>query len=150
MKKKIALVDMDGVLVNFETGIQKQTPEILEEYEDRFDEIPGIFGGMLPMDNAIESYEWLCEHFDTYIVSTAPWGNNSAWNDKHTWVRKYLGEVARKRLCLTHHKNMVMGDFLIDDRKKNGVELFTGEHIWFGQEPYTDWTTVIDYMKTKI
>lgn len=150
MIKKIALVDMDGVLVDFESGILQQDEATLIEYEGRYDEIPGIFGLMKPMDDAIESYEWLCKNFDTYILSTAPWENNSAWNDKHTWVQKYLGEVAKKRLTLSHNKHMVIGDFLIDDRNKNGVDKFTGEHIWFGQESFPNWSVVIDYMKAKL
>ena len=31
-------------------------------------------------------------------------------------MKKYLGEIAYKRLILTHHKNLNFGDFLIDDR----------------------------------
>ena len=147
---KTVLVDMDGVLVDFESGIIQQDEATLIEYEGRYDEIPGIFGLMKPKDDAIESYEWLCENFDTYILSTAPWDNNSAWKDKHLWVQKYLGKVARKRLTLSHNKNMVIGDYLIDDRTKNGVDKFTGEHIWFGQETFPDWTSVIGYLKTKI
>ena len=36
MNKKRLYFDMDGVLVNFETGIAKQSPETLKEYEGRY------------------------------------------------------------------------------------------------------------------
>ncbi|NCG08090.1 MAG: 2-C-methyl-D-erythritol 4-phosphate cytidylyltransferase, partial [Verrucomicrobia bacterium] len=59
--------------------------------------------------------------FDSYILSTAPWGNPTAWSDKLEWVKKHLGEVAKKRLILSHNKQLNKGDYLIDDRSRNGA-----------------------------
>ena len=42
------------------------------------------------------------------------------------WVKKYLGSHAKKRLILTHHKNLSLGDYLIDDRITTAVKV-TGE-----------------------
>lgn len=39
-----------------------------------------------------------------------------------------------------------MGDFLVDDRTKNGAGLFRGEHIHVGQDPFLDWETVVNYL----
>ncbi|MDG1728241.1 MAG: hypothetical protein P8K68_14665 [Algibacter sp.] len=108
--------------------------EILKEYEGRLDEVPGIFGLMQPMQNAIASYTELTEHFDVYILSTSPWKNETAATDKLRWVKEYLKGVAYKRLILSHHKNLNKGDYLIDDRTKNGADRFEGEHIHFGTE----------------
>ena len=47
------------------------------------------------------------------------------------WVKKHLGEKAWKRLILSHHKNLNQGDFLVDDRDKNGAGEFTGTLIRF-------------------
>ena len=41
--KKTVYVDMDGVLVDFQSGLDLQPDDIKEEYEGRFDEIPGLF-----------------------------------------------------------------------------------------------------------
>ena len=112
---------MDNVLVDFKSGLKLQSEEILNEYKDRFDDIPNIFSQMLPMKNAIESFNLLAQKHDTYILSTAPWNNSSAWSDKLEWVKKYLGQSAYKRLILSHHKNMNKGDYLIDDRTKHGA-----------------------------
>ena len=106
----------------------------------------GIFGLMDPMEGAIEAYELLSEHFDMYILSTSPWGNDTAASDKVRWVKKYLGEVAYKRLILSHHKNLNKGDIIIDDRTKNGVDKFEGEHIHFGTDSFPDWKIVCDYL----
>ena len=105
---------------------------------------------MIPMKGAIEAYHQLNKWFDVYICSTAPWNNHTAWSAKNLWVRKHLGDIAEKRLILTHHKNLVMGDYLIDDRLKNGVDKFTGEHIHFGTLLYPDWDSVLKYLKSTI
>jgi len=147
--KKILYIDMDNVLVDFPSAFPKLTDKILAEYADRLDEVPGIFSLMQPMPDAISAYEKLAQVFDTYILSTAPWGNPSAWSDKLNWVKKYLGECAYKRLILSHHKNLNTGHFLIDDRLKNGADKFKGEHIHFGTEKFPDWNSVLDYLTTQ-
>ena len=144
--KKILYVDMDNVLVDFPSGIARISKEKQIEYEGRMDEVPGIFALMDPLHGAIKSYEKLSNKYDTYILSTAPWKNPSAWSDKNQWVRKYLGEIAHKRLILSHHKNLNIGDFLVDDRTANGASLFQGEHIHFGSDKFPDWTTVCNYL----
>ncbi len=108
---KIVYVDMDNVLVDFPSGINRLTPEIKARYENDLDEVPVIFSLMDPMPDAIESYHLLAKKFDTYILSTSPWLNPSAGSDKLLWVQKYLGEVAYKRLILSHHKHLNKGDF---------------------------------------
>ena len=147
---QILYVDMDNVLVDFPSGIARVPADIQAEYDDRLDEVPGIFSLMDPMPNAIESYNYLANHFDTYILSTAPWHNPSAWSDKIEWVQEHLGnqegEPAYKRLILSHHKNLNMGDYIIDDRTAGGVDKFVGEHIHFGTEKYPDWDAVLRYL----
>ena len=99
--RKILYVDMDNVLVDFESSFVHIPPDILKAYDGRLDEIPGIFGQMKPIPNAIESFLELSKLFDTYILSTSPWENPSALTDKLQWVKTYLGEPARKRLILS-------------------------------------------------
>ena len=150
MKNKIVYVDMDNVLVNFKSGLEileKSNPEIIKEYKGRVDEIPNIFSMMLPMEGSLESFKFLSDNFDTYILSTAPWNNPTAWSDKLNWVKANLGEFTYKRLILTHHKNLNKGDFLIDDREKNGADKFEGKLIRFGSSEFPDWNTVTKYMK---
>jgi 5'(3')-deoxyribonucleotidase len=147
---QILYVDMDNVLMDFPSGIARVSTELQCKYDNRLDEVPGIFSLMQPMPNAIESYDYLASHFDTYILSTAPWNNPSAWSDKLLWVQKHLGESAYKRLILSHHKNLNDGHYLIDDRTKNGADRFPGEHIHFGTKQFPDWTSVVDFLKAKL
>lgn len=144
---KIVYVDMDNVLVDFRSAIDLLSNEIKSEYEGRLDEVPHIFSMMKPMENAIESYKILSDNYDTYILSTSPWNNPTAWHDKLVWVKQYLGTEAYKRLILSHHKHLNIGDYLIDDRDKhNGSDKFTGEFIHFGSDKFPDWNAVLGYL----
>ena len=146
MKRKIVYVDMDGVLVDFDSAFPKLPGSILIEYQGREDEIPGIFSLMDPLPGAIESFVALAKRFDVYVLSTSPWGNPSAWSDKLLWIKKHLGNHAYKRLIMTHHKDLNVGDYLIDDRTKHGVDHFVGEHIHFSSARFPDWNAVLSYL----
>ena len=137
---------MDGVLVDFQSGIDRLSDEQKRMYEGKLDEVPGIFGLMDPMPGAIEAVHKLKEHYDVYILSTAPWENPSAWSDKLLWIKKYLGDVFYKRVVITHCKNLCAGDYLVDDNFKNGVEKFKGEWIPFGKERFPNWDSVLEYL----
>ena len=138
--------DMDGVLVDFQSGIDKLSEEVKKEYEGRLDEVPGIFSLMDPMPGAIEAVNTLKEHYDMYILSTAPWKNITAYSDKLAWLTKHFGDLFKKRVIITHCKNLCDGDYLVDDRAKNGASEFPGEWVQFGSERYPDWEEVTRYL----
>jgi 5'(3')-deoxyribonucleotidase len=146
MNRKRVYFDMDGVIVDFESGVAKLDEETRKEYEGRIDETPGLFALMEPIPGAIEAIQLLAKHFDVYILSTSPWNNPTAASDKIEWVKKYLNGVFHKRVIITHHKELLIGDYLIDDRSKNGAGEFTGEWIQFGSEQYPDWDAVLKYL----
>lgn len=148
--KKILYVDMDNVLVDFPSGIAQLHPSTIAAFEGRLDEVPGIFASMDPLPGAVDAFHRLALQFDTYILSTSPWENPTAWSDKLLWVKKHLGAPAYKRLILSHHKNLNNGDYLIDDRTKNGADRFPGEHIHFGTEQFPDWESVVKYLLEKV
>ena len=141
---------MDGVLVDFQSGIDRLAPDLREKYAANLDEAPGIFGLMSPKPDAVESFIELTSLFDTYVLSTAPWENDTAWIDKLNWVKRHLGQHAYKRLILSHNKHLNKGDYLVDDRLANGADRFSGEHIHFASERYPDWKAVMQYLRTKL
>ena len=143
---KIVYVDMDNVLVNFQSGIDKLSSKQFNEFKGRYYQVPSIFSLMDPLEGALEAFEKLSSKYDTYILSTAPWTNTTAWQDKIEWVKKYLGKLAYKKLTLSHHKNLNAGDYLIDDRLRNGAGKFKGEHIHFATDKFPDWDTVLNYL----
>ena len=145
--KKILYIDVDGVLVDFQSGIARLSDAELLEYGDDLDDVPGIFALMDPMPGAVDAFQELSQLFDTYLLSTAPWKNPSAWSDKVIWVQQHLGAAGYKRLILTHHKDLNRGDFLIDDRTRHGADRFAGEHIHFGSDRFPDWPSVMEYLR---
>lgn len=144
--KKTLYVDMDNVFVYFPSGIRQPTADQFRD-DGRLDEVPGIFSLIGPLPGAIDSFAELSTLFDAYILSTARWENSSAWLDKPHWVKRHLGKPTYKRLILSHHKNLNAGDFLIDDRTRNGVDRFPGEHAHFGTPSLPDWTAVMGYLR---
>lgn len=149
--KKILYIDMDNTLVDFRSRLAGIAEELQLAYATNADEIPGLFALMPPMPGAIEAFRTLSEAFDIYILSTAPWNNPSAWQHKVEWVHLHLGKEegspAYKRLILSHHKNLNIGDFLVDDRPLHrGVDKFAGEVVVFGEEPHKDWPAVTKYL----
>lgn len=144
--KKTIYIDMDNVLVDFPSAIEILDNQTKQQYSGHLDDVPGIFKLMKPVPGALEAFNKLAEHYDVFILSTAPWDNPSAWADKLQWVKRYLGNKAYKRLILTHHKNLNRGDILIDDREQNGASNFNGELILFGSEKFKDWDTIREYL----
>lgn len=152
--RKTLYIDMDNTLVNFSARLDVIHPLIRERYEGRADEIPGLFALMPPVEGAVEAFEELATLFDTYILSTAPWENPSAWQHKVEWVHLHLGRdedsSAYKRLILSHHKNLNRGDFLVDDRPGHrGADKFEGEVIPFGTPEFATWPAVVDYLRDR-
>lgn len=158
--RHIIFFDMDNVLVDFRSGLDRVPQEIKVQYEDdgtgkpHYDDIPGLFSLMDPMPGAIEAVNALADsgRYELYILSTAPWGNPSAWTDKALWVKKYFDSdrpegIFYKRLILTHHKNMCIqpNAWLIDDRKAHGSECFDDHFIHFGSENFPDWASVLKF-----
>ncbi len=121
------------MLVDLKAGVTHLTEATRTKFEGRLDEVPDIFSQMDPMPGALEAYAELCGRFDTYILSTSPWENPTAWSDR----------------LLTHHKELNRGDFQVDDRTKNGVGRFNGEHIHFKSEAFPDWPAVLAYLRTR-
>ena len=148
--KPVVYVDMDNVLVDFQSGIDRLSDEERAKYEGKLDECPDIFALMEPLPGAIEAVDKLSKKYDLYILSTAPWLNLTAGSDKLAWVHRYFGKdndsVFYKRLILSHRKDLNKGAYLIDDRTNNGAGEFSGELIQFGSERFPDWNAVIEYL----
>ena len=144
--KHTLYVDMDGVLVDFNSGINRLSDKTRENYSSHPEDAPGVFALMDSMPGAIDALNRLRKKFDIYILSTAPWDNPSGWSDKLNWVKDHLDPYFTKRLILCHHKNLLKGRYLIDDRPKHGADHFGGEWIHFGSPEFPDWNTVLEYL----
>jgi 5'(3')-deoxyribonucleotidase len=85
--------DMDNVLVDFQSGIDRLDAAARTKYEGHLDECPGIFSLMDPVDGAIDSVYRIAKKYDTFVLTTAPWLNPSAWTDKILWIQNTSDRV---------------------------------------------------------
>lgn len=154
--KKILYLDMDGVLADFDKSINEYI-ERLELNVENFDgrdklvdyiceNHPLFFQDLEPIDGAIESVKKLFEIYDVYFLSSPMWWVPESFTGKRIWIEKHFGELAVKKLILTHRKDLNIGHYLVDDRLKNGVLDFKGLHIHFGTEMFPDWKTTYHYL----
>jgi 5'(3')-deoxyribonucleotidase len=176
-EKEIVYIDMDNVVVDFVTGIEKLPSELLAQFPEidgkrkGIDDAPGIFSLMDPYPDSIDAVIALTQStkLDVYLLSTAPWNNPSAWSDKLKWVHDKFDTGIRdekhperenhlyKRLILSHNKHRNAGAYLIDDRLANGARDFKGKHIHFGEaDPlelrdgeFPTWLSVLQFFCTK-
>jgi 5'(3')-deoxyribonucleotidase len=157
LKKKIIYIDMDGVLVDFNQALVDwfdKHPHLKERYKDNPDHIQGIFRNPKPIDGAIEAVKKLHESgkYELFIATSAPWGNPMSLSDKRFWIEDYFGDIFHKRLFTTHRKDLLVGDYLIDDRLKNGAGEFSGELLRFGYDwendflpnEYPSWDDILE------
>lgn len=139
---------MDGVLADFRSAhdlLAIQFPAELG-YNIKSDEVLD-FSTFTPLPGAKDAVATLLSMgHDVYIASTAPWNNPSAWTQKRLWVEKYFPAL-KKRLILTHHKNLLKGDILIDDTTYRGQMEFEGEFMHFGQNG-VDWKYIVKTIKS--
>ena len=148
------LVDMDGVLCG------DPPSALIDEHvklcaahgftwNGHWSDIPYSFRHLLPIPGAVDGFCALFDRFDVFVVSTAPWGNDEAWTDKLRWVKQHIPRDMKGRLILTHRKDLVACDWIIDDRKKNGVENMGEKHVHFGQPPFENWGKVVAFFADK-
>jgi hypothetical protein len=149
VNKPKLFLDMDNVLVDTLTVLNQLNPA---DYQvNKPDQIPGVFLDLQPVEGALESVKSLAPHYDLYILSTAPWHNPSAWQDKLLWLEKYFGNDEDspfyKRVVMTHDKGLVhgVGGILVDDRPYHGASSWDDEQtdsVWlqYGHDERLVWS----------
>jgi len=142
---KIIFIDLDGVIADFESAIKIHPLRNQAPYDIHPDTIPNIFLNLDTIPGAFDAVnKLLCDiRFEIYFLSTAPWNNPSAWTDKRLWLEMLFGEKINRRLILTHRKDLLKGDILIDDRPNNGAENFEGKILKFASLEFPDWNSIL-------
>lgn len=149
---------MDGVVVDFPETIQDIHSSIRSACEKwcaktgkHHSDFEGLFMTLLPKEGAVEAITQLMGSYQIFLLSSAPWGNIESWSNKRQWVGKYLQQLGKKRLILSHRKDLNRGSYLVDDRAHNGAQefgIYEGqEWINFGSEQYPTWEIVLHYLE---
>lgn len=86
---------------------------------------PGFFADLEPVPGAIETLAALQEQVEIVIVTASP---RPAMGDKVRWVRRHLPFIPRENVVLTYRKDLVRGDFILDDAPRN-LRHFQGVRI---------------------
>ena len=136
-------IDMDGVITDFKQGQEYQgyklskRPDLVVNYRT------------LPvMEGAIKAVAKLNADHEIFIASTPPWTRPEVWGHKREWLEEHFPYLKRK-LILTHRKDLLIGDVLIDDTRFRGQPDFKGNWFWFNNNwNNRDWFACLEYIKT--
>tara|TARA_R100001015_G_C4631740_1_gene194530 strand:- start:1351 stop:1815 length:465 start_codon:yes stop_codon:yes gene_type:complete len=141
-KNKLTIfLDMDGVLANFEKAAN-EIPDWAPEHDKKHPDEVLDFSRFEPMPGAIDAVEKIIAMgHDVFIATTPPWNNPAAWGQKRDWIEKHLPQLKRK-MFLTHRKDLLKGDILVDDSTYRGQYDFDGTFMHFGK--HFDWDMVVN------
>ena len=140
---------MDGVISDFdkehkrleaEKGSAIHRPDLIIDFR-ALDPVPG----------AGEALRQLNNHFDVFIATTPPWSRPEVWGYKRDWIVKHFPWLKRK-MILTHRKDLLIGDILIDDSRWRGQPDFKGDWFWFNKDwDNKNWEACLEWIyKNKI
>ena len=154
------LVDMDGVLVNFEKGFldiwrtrypdeyyrplnERTTFKIEDNYPGELEYMiwdifqgQGFFLNLEPIEGAIGGVKKMAEETDIFICTAPLFPSKYCVPEKYEWVERHLGKEFAKKIILTKDKTLVRARFLIDDKPEiKGLCTPEWEQLVF-EQPY--------------
>ena len=135
--KKIIYVDMDGVISNFDKAAKEggwtHRPDLKVDFRN-LELIPGAKDALMRLN----------QDFDIFIATTPPWSRPDVWGEKREWIGEHFPWLKRK-MVLTHRKDLLIGDILIDDSRWRGQPDFQGDWLWFGTaQKVLDWPSTLE------
>ena len=142
--KKIIYVDMDGVISDFDKAAKEggwtHRPDLKVDFRN-LEVVPGAKDALLRLN----------QDFDIFIATTPPWSRPDMWGAKRDWIVEHFPWLKRK-MVLTHRKDLLIGDILIDDSRWRGPPDFQGDWFWFNKDWKThNWEACLEWIyKNKI
>ncbi len=156
------LVDMDGVLSDFEKGFIRRWKEkhpdkrvfepeerkgfyIIDQYPKEWKPLiveirsePGFFYNLEPVPGGLSAVREMAEmDWEVFICSSPMLSHEYCATEKYRWVEKHLGREWKKRVILTKDKTVIKANILIDDRPdvKGSENPPSWEHVLYDR-PY--------------
>ena len=142
--KKIIYVDMDGVIADFDKAAKEGGWTHRPDLKVNFRNLDLVYG-------AQDALLKLNQDFDIFIATTPPWSRPNVWGEKREWIGEHFPWLKRK-MVLTHRKDLLIGDILIDDSRWRGQPDFQGYWFWFNKDWKThNWEACLEWIyKNKI
>ena len=95
---------------------------------------------------ASKAVQYLAPRYDLHFVVS---GAADEWEEmliKRNWIEEHIAVPAWNRVSLTTHKELLLGDFLVDAHPEEcGGNDFMGTLIHFGSDGFKDWNEVMTY-----
>ena len=93
-----------------------------------------------------KAVETLAAGYDVHIVSGFDYDLPAGCPDIVKWCESSLGVPVWNRVTICNHKNLLLGDFLIDANPETaGGQDFMGTLIHFGSDTFKTWEEVLTY-----
>ena len=139
---------MDGVISDFDkaakagggikTDSEIRRPDLWVDFRN-LDVVPGAQDALIKLN----------QDFDIFIATTPPWTRPKVWGEKREWIEEHFPWLKRK-MILTHRKDLLIGDILIDDSRWRGQPDFQGDWLWFGtSQRCKDWPSTLELIYNK-
>lgn len=141
-------VDMDGVLCDFEGGIEKYRQTLPDVKYPQSNS--GFWSNLAPITGALVGLESLLgmQHLDVYIATAPSYRNPICYQEKREWIERHFSLSLCKRLIMIRQKHFLWGDFLIDDCESGaGQDRFGGNFIHFGSKSYPNWISIVNFFE---
>lgn len=127
---KIALIDLDGTIANYDGAMKRElalmaapgeptdyehsnNPAWIEARRRSASRVPGFWRNLEKLNDGFEILAMVKEiGFEVHILTKGPSTKSLAWAEKVEWVREHVPGV---NITITEDKSLVYGRVLVDD-----------------------------------
>lgn len=96
----------------------------------------------MPVSSVQKAVRQLIEYYQVYFVAEEETATVS-------WLAKYIGVPAWHHLIITHRRDLLYGDYLIENKETGGKKqsAFLATVIDYGSDTFKTWENIIDYFE---
>ena len=146
--QKIVYINIDGIIAEYASKMVSQMNSIITA--DRYEYLSFFYELVPPTKGGIESVNYLLNisELNVYFISSPSWNESEEWLEKKEWLGQlFNNKDIDKRLFLCHQKQLLVGDYLIDDSWRHGSKQFEGKWIQIGVDPkFPGWDEVLEFL----